>query len=152
MGALFRRHVLGLGAIGLLAAGSGCSALSDRFSADPTLGRIAVENTDDVGHVIHVAVMQGSELVYGSAHELEAVSDGVVDGTVIPDDTWADATGRWTIHTRVDDDTSWDSVPVPDREGTDCYSVRLVIEADASVTGFIPDCSSWPPTDGSAGD
>lgn len=152
MGAPCRRRVLGLGAVGLLSVGAGCSVFSKPFSDGPELGPITVENSDDVQHVIHLAVTEGSELIYGSSHELEAVSDGIVDGTILVDDAWADRTGEWTIHTRVDNDTSWQHVEVPNSGETDCYSVRLTIEADASVTGFTPDCAAWPPANGTAGD
>lgn len=142
---LTRRRVIATGALGALSVASGCSALSGSDATE--LGQIAIENGDDVDHAIHVAVERDSELVYGASRELEGTtsSNGIVNGAVLTDTEWANETGSWVVHTRVDDGESWTRHEVP-TDGT-CHAVRLKIEADGSVTSFFPDCESWPPSE-----
>lgn len=147
-----RRQVIAAGLLSTLPLVSGCSSVSSALTgSEPELGEIAVENADDEPHTIHVAVERGTDLIHGSAHELDPVSEpdtesdfGSVDGAVLEKDAWASKTGDWTIYTRVDEQTSWQHVEISTTDEATCYSVRLKIEDDASVTSFTPDCDSWP--------
>ncbi|MEF8814633.1 MAG: hypothetical protein V5A55_12575 [Halovenus sp.] len=88
-----RREVIAAGMMAALPLVSGCAALSSN-ETESRLGHVTVENGDDAPHTIHVVVGRDSDLVYGSTHELEAVSApedadefGSIDSAVIePDD------------------------------------------------------------------
>lgn len=145
-----RRQVIAAGILTALPLVSGCAAFSSS-ETESRLGHVTVENGDDAPHTIHVVVGQDSTLVYGSTHELEAISApkgaddfGSVDSAVIEPDNW-EGTGNWAVYSRVDGQTTWEEHELPGDDAADCHAVRLKIEDDSSVTGFTPDCGSWPP-------
>ncbi|MFC7214179.1 hypothetical protein ACFQO4_08825 [Saliphagus sp. GCM10025334] len=147
-----RRQIISVGMGIAFPLISGCSALSSTES-DSELGQITVENSDDTSHIIHVVVERDSDLIYGSTHELEAVSApedddnyGSIDSAILENNKWDGTTGGWMIYTRVDGQTSWNEHEIPADDESTCYSVRLKIEVDSSVTSFTPDCDSWPPS------
>lgn len=145
-----RRRIIAVGLASALPVVSGCSALS-KGESGAELGQVTVENSDDATHTIHVAIERDSELIYGASRELEAISApedddfGSVDGSILENSAWDETTGTWAVYTRVDDQTSWKRHEIPTDSETTCHSVRLTIEDDSSVTGFTPDCASWPP-------
>jgi hypothetical protein len=145
------RRAFVTGGVGVLALSAGCAALPGSRSASE-LGPITVENSDGIDHRVHVAVERDTDLVYGTSVTLDAASPGddadygSVDSVVLDSDAWTGATAEWTVHARVDGDADWTHHPVPGE--VPCHAVRLVVERDASVTGFTPDCSDWPPNGG----
>lgn len=132
---------------------AGCSAIPGGSDADKTeLGQITVENADNTTHRIHVLVERDSKPVYGTSVVLDGVSsasnetDLSIDLAVLSNSTWTDETANWTVYTRVDTNPSWNGHAVSSDTESDCTSVRLKIEIDASVTSFTPPCESWPST------
>lgn len=142
-----RRALLAGGASLSIAGLAGCSAIASvRSESAPELGRITVENADTVDHVLHVLLQRSGDPVHWSSHRLEAIQPpededdhGEIDGAVLDDSAWAGETGQWTAYARVDDRSTWDRKAVPTDEA-DCYSLRLKIERDESVTIFLADC------------
>lgn len=148
----FSRRTIITGGVSLLSLISGCSTATGIFTdPQPELGQVTVENSDDVPHTVHIVLERDSELIYGSSHQLEAVSTpengefGSIDTKILDDASWDEKTGKWTIYVRVDDETGWQRQAVPTDTETTCYSVRIKIEDNSSATIFTPDCQSWPP-------
>ncbi|MBX0296902.1 hypothetical protein EGH23_18650 [Halomicroarcula sp. F27] len=139
--------------MGFLVLIAGCSAIIGESDGNVELGQITVENSDDTGHTIHVLVESDSEPVYGASVALDGISPpanesdfGSIDSAILNHSAWRGDSANWTVYTRVDSNTSWQAhVPPADTE-SDCISVRLIIETDATVTSFTPVCASWPPT------
>lgn len=132
---------------------AGCSAMTGGSDANKTeLGQITVENADNTTHRIHVLVERDSAPVYGTSVVLDGVSsssnetDLSIDLAVLNNSAWTSDSANWTVYTRVDTNPSWKGHTVPSNTESDCTSVRLKIEIDASVTSFTPSCESWPPT------
>jgi len=147
-------HTLVIGLVSGLVLISGCTAVSSGDGASGAeLGAITVENSDNTAHTIHVLVERNSEPIYGTDIALDGVSPptnqsdfGTIDSAVLNGSAWPEESTNWTIYTRVDTNTSWEAHSLPTEDENTCYSVRLKIETDDSVTSFTPDCASWPPT------
>lgn len=149
------RRTVAVGLVSALVLIAGCAAVSGGGTSGAELGDVTVENGDGTAHTVHVLVERDSEPVYGTAVALDGASApangsdfGSVDSAVLDRSAWTGESGDWTVYTRVDANTSWKAHPVPDDDRT-CAAVRLKIETDGSVTGFTPDCDSWPPAAGS---
>lgn len=148
------RHAVVVGLVCVLVLVSGCTAVSGGDGgSDAELGAITVENSDETAHTIHVLVERDSEPIYGTAIALDSVSPpanesdfGSIDSAVINSSAWTADSANWTIYTRVNTNTSWEAHSLLSEDNRACYSVRLKIETDGSVTSFTPDCVSWPPS------
>lgn len=133
---------------------SGCAAISGE-SAHAELGAITVENSDQRTHTINILLERDAKPVYGKTITLNATSPpenesdyGGIDSVLLNDSTWSSKSGNWTVYTRIDSATSWQRHTLPSDGGDNCYSVRLKIESDSSVTSFTPTCASWPSASG----
>jgi hypothetical protein len=148
------RHTVVSWLVCILVLVSGCTAISGgNGGTDAELGAITVENSDETAHTIHVLVERNSEPIYGTAVALDGISPpanesdfGSIDSAILNDSALTSDSANWTIYTRVDTNTSWEPHSLPTEDESACYSVRLKIETDGSVTDFTPDCASWPPT------
>lgn len=148
------RRTVVIGLVCVLVMVSGCSALSGGDGeSDTELGKITVENSDEAAHTVHVLVERNSDPIYGTGVALDGVSPpanesefGSIDSAVLNSSAWGGDSANWTIYTRVNSNTSWEAHSLPSENDSACYSVRLKIETDGSVTSFTPACSSWPPT------
>lgn len=132
---------------------AGCASFPGSSTGETAeLGHVTVENADDTEHTVHVLVERNSDPVYGTTVTLDAVSPpinesdlGSIDTRILNDSAWPNKSGNWTVYTRVDTNTAWQAHSVPTDTDVECYSVKLKVEIDSSVTSFTPDCDSWPP-------
>lgn len=118
-------RVLTAGTAGL----AGCLSSVDEQDAS-MLGEVDILNLDDQSHTVEFRVQWEGEIVHDSSYQVPG-DDTSGDNSVVPDRSWPDESGQFTVEARMEDE-QWQSVDPADKgflivSGSACRSPEKAI-------------------------
>jgi hypothetical protein len=128
-----RRHLVATLA-GTLAT-VGCLSRT-RDSQQTELGHLGLVNRDEGAHRVDLRVRWDGELAHDQRYEL--AGDDPTDETapgVVPDQTWPDTPGQFTIETRLAE-TDWQSFDPASLDYPSCLSISVQIDSEGTLAIF----------------
>jgi hypothetical protein len=118
---------------------AGCASLNPLSNSDEgqtKLGTVHLANQDTTEHIVEFRVEWDGELVYDQAYEIEAndPDDGMIPGE-IPERTWPDEPGQFTVSARLTGE-EWQTIDPADDECPECLGVTPEVNPEG-VLGLL---------------
>jgi hypothetical protein len=128
-----RRHVVATLASALATAGC---LFESSDSQQTELGHLGLVNRDERAHRVDLRVRWGGDLVHDRRYELarDDPTDETAPGAV-PEQTWPDTPGRFTIRTRLPE-TDWQSFDPASLEYPPCLGISIQIDSEGDLAMF----------------
>ncbi|WP_255170829.1 hypothetical protein [Natrononativus amylolyticus] len=123
-----RRTVLAAMPVGLAGCTSRLTGGSD--SDDETfLGIVDIGSRYDNPLTVDMQVEWEEETVLDDTFEIEAYDESEREmGGIVPERTWPDEKGQWSVSSRVEGDSDWLTTDPAQHEYPDCLSVRIRLD------------------------
>ena len=128
-----------LAAIPVALAGCTGSITGGSDSGDATfLGVVDIGNRYDDPLTVEMRVEWEGETVLDDAFEIDARDEAEREmGGTIPERTWPDEEGQWSVSSRVKGDDDWLTTDPAEHDYPDCLSVRVRIDPDGFHAHYV---------------